>query len=113
MVGDVGVQVVTQEPEPVQALGECVHQLTLGADVVEDEKEHQLEDHRRRNGDVAVAAILVLDLVVDEVEVDNLTNPAQRMVAPDPLFKIQPQEKQVMQHPRKGLPRAAASQGRT
>lgn len=52
------------------------------------QEEHQLEDHRRRNGHIAVAAVFALDLLVGKVEVDESIDLAQRMIGSNPQFKI-------------------------
>ena len=58
---DLAVQVVAQKPQPVEPKRNRVHQLPLRAHVVENQKKHHLEDRRRRNGDIALDPVAVLN----------------------------------------------------
>ena len=60
-----------EKPKPVQSLGEGIHEFSLRADIVEYEKEHELEKDRGRGGDIAVFSISLLHFLVDELEVDQ------------------------------------------
>ena len=70
VVRDLAVQVVAQKPQPVEPQRNRVHQLPLRAHVVENQKEHHLQDRRGRYGDIALDPVAVPDLVIDEVEID-------------------------------------------
>jgi len=85
VVGDLRVEVVTQEPEPVQPLRKGGHELALGPDVVKDQKKHQLQYHRGRNRYVAPRPIFVRHFAVDEVKVHPRRDLPERVVPADPL----------------------------
>jgi hypothetical protein len=64
--------------------------LTLASDVVKDQKEHQLQDHWRRNLGVAVGSVQMVYLVVDEVGINGLGDLAKGMVGPNTLIEVKP-----------------------
>jgi hypothetical protein len=59
VVGDLRLQIKTQEPEQVQTGADLLHQFPLTGDVVEEEQQQQLDDHPRIQGDVAGATIAI------------------------------------------------------
>jgi hypothetical protein len=69
VVGDLRLQIETQEPEEVQAGTDLLHQFPLTGDVVEEEQQQQLDDHPRVQGDVAGATIAITDGGDDKGEV--------------------------------------------
>jgi hypothetical protein len=72
VVGDLGVDVVVQEPQPVQAERQCFQQFAFGAHVIEHEQEHEFENDRRRDGGVSIVPVRVFYFRIDEVEIDGL-----------------------------------------
>jgi hypothetical protein len=85
MIRDLRFDGIAQEPEPVEALRERLHQLPLGAYIVEHEQEHELQDHGGRDRDMAGCAVRLFDLLVDKIEVDLFLDPAEEMVLTDPV----------------------------
>ena len=89
VVGNRGIDVVVQEPEPVQAERKGFQQFAFGANVIEHEEEHQLEDHGRGNGGVAILSVGIFDFVVDELEIHGLFDTAKDMIFRDSLFETE------------------------
>jgi hypothetical protein len=84
------VEVVTQEPEIIQAFGQALHEFALAGHVIEKEQEHELDQDDGIDAFVAVAAIAAGDLRAHEGEVDDLSDAAQRMITADPVLQINP-----------------------
>ncbi len=77
MTVDGGVEVVSREPQPVEPLREGFHELPLRPYIVHDEKKHELEDDRGRNGDIAPCSVGILHFFVDEAEVRRPFDPSE------------------------------------
>lgn len=88
VVGDLRLNGEPQKPEPIEPLRERRHKLSFRTDVVKEEKEHELENHRRGNGNMTRCPVGVPHLGIDEIEVDELLDPTEGVVLPDPSFKL-------------------------
>jgi hypothetical protein len=80
VVGDLGVDVVAQEPQPVQAERQRFHEFAFGAHVLEHEQEHEFEDDGRRDRGVSVVPVGAFYFIVNEVEVDDLQDTTKDMI---------------------------------
>ena len=78
----------TRGTEVIQTLGQHPHQFALALHVVEEEQEHQLEDHFRISGDVAVVAITMRHFLPHETEVDPRADRAQGMISTNTPIQI-------------------------
>ncbi len=87
MVGNLAIQIKPQKPQPVQPLRQGVHQLALGSDIIENQQEHQLQNHRRRHRHVAPVTVSPLHFFIDELEVDQGGDAAQGVIRPDPFVQ--------------------------
>jgi hypothetical protein len=82
------IQVVPEQPQPIEPLGQSPHEFALAAHVLMKEQKHQLQQNRRSDRGVAVAAVRVRHHRTRERKVDHRTDPAQGMIRSRPALKI-------------------------
>lgn len=84
------VEVVAEEPEVIQALGQPLHQFAFAGHVIEEEQEHELGQDDGIDALVPVVAIETGGFGAHEGEVDDLGDAAQRVVLADAVFEVDP-----------------------
>ena len=80
VIRQVAVEVVFTESQPIQSLGQPTHEFTFRRNVFEEKDEHKLEQDDGIDRGVATSPVAFGDRWPNEGEVDDLTNPAQRLV---------------------------------
>ena len=90
MVRDIIIEIEIDKPEPVKPLGQGGHEFPLGADIVEDQQEHQLENDRRGYGNMAVYPISGCNLLINKIKIHQLLDLAQGVIRAHPLLQTQP-----------------------
>jgi len=80
-------EIVAQVPADAQAVGGDLHQLALGAQILEKEDELELEENHRVDARTARRSVAVPYQVPDEREVDGSLQAAIEVVFGDELFE--------------------------
>jgi hypothetical protein len=75
------VQAVTQKPHVIEPFWDDAHQFALAAHVVQKQQQHHFDDHGWIFGNVALGSIEVRHFFLDEIELEQLIEFAQRMIA--------------------------------
>ena len=87
MVGQRLVQVVSEVPPQGEPVGHNLHQLPLGAQILEEKDQLELEKDHGINAGTASGSVEVLDQFPDEGEVEPLFQPAVKIVLRNELFE--------------------------
>lgn len=88
MVGDLVVHSEPQESEVIQPLRQPPHQLAFALNVVEEEQEHKFEDHLWVDRLVSVPAVTLRRFLAHKTEINDRTDPAQRVVHSHPPIQV-------------------------
>ena len=87
MVRDIIIEIEIDKPEPVKPLGHGGHEFPLGADIVEDQQEHQFENDRRGYGNIAIYTITGCNLSINKIKIYQFLDLAQGVIRAHPLLR--------------------------